>query len=903
MATLNLKALVSRLNDTTRRALEGAAGLCLSKTHHHVEIEHWLWKLMEVRGGDLEAIFRRFEVDPARLSADLQRSFEKMRGGSSRPPSLAENVVELARSGWLAASLEFEAPRTRSGHLLWALLADDALARFAHGLSVQFESIAPDALKREFAAITAKSSEAEAEVAAGGGSGPGGERPRAGGGSGALEQFTIDLTERARKGELDPVLGRDGEIRQVIDILTRRRQNNPIVTGEPGVGKTAIAEGFAQKIVQGDVPPALKDVAVRTLDLALLQAGAGVKGEFENRLKNVIQEVKSSPKPIILFIDEAHTLIGAGGSAGQGDAANLLKPALARGELRTIAATTWAEYKKYFERDAALARRFQVVKVEEPDEKTAIEIMRGLVATMEKHHGVRILDDAVVESVRLSTRYLSGRQLPDKSVSLLDTACARVALSQSATPAALDECRRQLAQLRTTETALAREEAATGGQAERLEECKKAQAAVQQEQERLAERWKREKELVAKVLALRGKVEQVAPSSAALKAGATAPAAPPPLAPEARAAARKELDAVTAELKALQGAAPLVHACVEAQAIAEVVENWTGIPAGRMLADQIRTVLKLRETLESRVVGQGHALEALSQAIRTSRANLTDPNRPIGVFLLVGTSGVGKTETAIALAELLYGGDQNLTVINMSEFKEEHKVSLLMGSPPGYVGYGEGGVLTEAVRRKPYSVVLLDELEKAHPGFQDVFYQVFDKGNMRDGEGRDIDFRNTVIVMTTNAGTDAIMSLCADPATMPDAEGLREALRPELLKTFKPAFLGRCTVLPYFPLNDSVMKDIIRLKLGKVRRRVQENYRARFDWSDELVDAIAARCTEVESGARNVDHILTRTLLPEMAAEFLAQMADGKAIRSCRATTGADGRFRYEIAADGGAAS
>jgi type VI secretion system protein VasG len=824
---------------------------------------------------------------------------DQLKTGNARPPSLSQNVVDLAKEAWLVASLDYDAARTRSGHLLIALLTNESLARQAHNTSGQFEAINLDTLKKEFATVVAKSAESDTPSLS---SSEGGTRPKSAGGSGSLDQFTVDLTERAKKGELDPVLGRDGEIRQVIDILTRRRQNNPILTGEPGVGKTAVAEGFALRVAQGDVPPPLKNVTVRTLDLALLQAGAGVKGEFENRLKGVINDVKASPKPIILFIDEAHTMIGAGGSAGQGDAANLLKPALARGELRTIAATTWAEYKKYFERDAALARRFQVVKVEEPDEKTAIQIMRGLVAVMERHHKVRVLDDAVVDSVRLSTRYISGRQLPDKSVSLLDTACARVALSQSATPAALEDCRRRIVQIETTITAFTREQATHGAHAERLTEMAEEKRKAEAEAAALEKRWKEETALVAKVIELRGKLEGVTASKDAVAAGGD-PAkakAEPPLTPERRDALQKELAQVTQQLKALQGETPLVHAAVESQAIAEVVSNWTGIPVGRMMADQIKTVLKLRETLESRVVGQSHALEALAQAIRTSRANLTDPNRPIGVFMLVGTSGVGKTETAIALAELLYGGDQNMTVINMSEFKEEHKVSLLMGSPPGYVGYGEGGVLTEAVRRKPYSVVLLDELEKAHPGFQDVFYQVFDKGQMRDSEGRDIDFRNTVILMTTNAGTETIMSLCGDPETMPDAEGLREALRPELLKTFKPAFLGRLTILPYFPLSDAVMKDIIKLKLGKIRRRIAENYRADFHWTDALVAAVAARCTEVESGARNVDHILTRTLLPELAAEFLARMAEGKIVRAVKADAKPEGGFAYEFTTEGG---
>ncbi len=892
MANVNLKSLISRLDDTCRKSLESAAGLCLSRTHYNVEIEHWLAKLLEAQGADFSAILKRFEVEPARLSADITRAIERFKTGNSRPPALAPSIVDLAREGWLVASLEFGASAARSGHLLIALLSDETLARQAYEISSQFEKISEESLRREFAKIVEKSSE-NAEVAAiGSGGGAGG--PTAGGGApqkggGALNQFTIDLTARAKAGELDPVLGRETEVRQLIDILLRRRQNNPILTGEPGVGKTAVAEGFALKVVAGEVPPSLRNVSVRSLDLQLLQAGAGIKGEFENRLKNVIQEVKSSPVPTILFIDEAHTLIGAGGQSGQGDAANLLKPALARGELRTIAATTWAEYKKYFERDAALARRFQVVKVEEPSEETAVQIMRGLVATLEKHHKVRVLDEAVVDSVRLSKRYLAGRQLPDKSVSLLDTACARVALSQSATPAQLEDCLRRKRQLETTLGMLEREQISHEVHGEAIEKARTELAAVGAEMEALDKRWKEEQALAKEIQGVRADLERE------LVKPAEGQPAPAKLSDEERKKLRARLAELEAQMKKLQGEAPLVLPCVDAQAVAEVLSNWTGIPVGRMVSDQIRNVLTLKEQLASRVVGQDHALDALAQAIRTSRANLTDPVKPIGVFMLVGTSGVGKTETAIALAELLYGGEQNMTTINMSEFKEEHKVSLLMGSPPGYVGYGEGGVLTEAVRRKPYSVVLLDELEKAHPGVQDVFYQVFDKGSMKDGEGRDIDFRNTVILMTTNAGTDTIMALNADPTTMPDAQGLGEALRPELLKFFKPAFLGRTTILPYFPLSDSVLKNIIGLKLKKIVKRVEAHYGAKLSYTPQLVDAVASRCTEVESGARNVDHILSRTLLPEMAGEFLARMAAGQPIADVRITTGDDGRFVYEF--------
>ena len=878
MAGIDLKQLVSRLNEPCRRALEAAAGLTLSRTHYNVEIEHWLVTLADRADGDVAAILRHYEIDPGRFTVDLNRALEKMKTGNGRAPSLAPEIVELAKQAWLLASLEHGQTMIRSGHLLWALVADENLARHARDASSQLLKIQPDLLKRDFAGITANSAEAAAEVAARAGSGGGsvdsGGVPRAG--SGALDQFTTDLTAQARAGKIDPILGRDAEIRQVIDILTRRRQNNPIMTGEAGVGKTAVVEGFALRLASGDVPPALKDVSIRTLDLGLLQAGAGVKGEFENRLRGVIDEVKASPKPIILFIDEAHTLIGAGGSAGQGDAANLLKPALARGELRTIAATTWAEYKKFFEKDAALTRRFQVVKVEEPSEPIATAMIRGLVGTLEKHHKVRILDVAVSEAVRLSARYIPSRQLPDKAVSLIDTACARVAMSQAAIPAPIEDRERRISLIDTELNILDREIAAGENHATRHAGLRDERTELSDQLGVLRDRWEQEKLLAAEIFETREKIESSAE-------------------PLAADTLRAQLTKATATLRAIQGEEPLIYPVVDGQAVAEVVAGWTGIPTGRMQSNEIRTVMALKETMEKRIVGQPHALEAVAQAIRTSRAGLTDPRKPIGVFLMVGTSGTGKTETALTLANLLYGGEQNLTTINMTEFKEEHKVSLLMGSPPGYIGYGEGGILTEAVRRRPYSVILLDEMEKAHPGVQDVFFQVFDKGNMKDGEGRDIDFKNTVIIMTSNAGTDLITRLCADPETAPDAAGLADALMPELMKHFKPAFLGRVTLVPYFPLAPDIIRKIVVLQLGRVRQRVREAYQADFLWGPELVDTIAARCTETSSGARNVEKILSRTLLPELSAEILARLAEGESIQTVTMAVDTNGLFKYNV--------
>jgi type VI secretion system protein VasG len=876
MAALDLKSLVSRFDETCRRSLEAAAGFTLSRSHYNVEIEHWLAKLLDVSGSDIELVLRHYEVDEGRLRADLNRAFDKMKTGNARAPGLSPDIVDAAKQAWLLASVEHGLSRLRSGHLLWALLADETLSRRTREISGQFARIQPDALKRDLMTITAGGAEAASVSAAAPGD-TAGAAPGAPPGTTALDQYTQDLTAKAREGKIDPILGRDFEIRQVIDILTRRRQNNPILTGEAGVGKTAVVEGFALRIAAGDVPPALKDVILRTLDLGLLQAGAGVKGEFENRLKSVIEETKASPKPVILFIDEAHTLIGAGGSAGQGDAANLLKPALARGELRTVAATTWAEYKKYFEKDAALTRRFQTVIVDEPTEPVAIAMIRGLVGTLEKHHKVRILDEAVSEAVRLSARFIPSRQLPDKAVSLIDTACARVSMSQATVPAAIEDLQRRT-DLIDTELGILEREALSGTPNEpRRDELRDERASIKDKLAALDTRWQKEKELTA----------GMAEARTALEAGTGDTAV--------QSVERDKLAALTLELRALQGEHPLIHPVVDGQAVAEIVESWTGIPAGRMRSDEIRTVLALKERMEARVIGQPHALEAVAQAIQTSRAKLTDPRKPIGVFMMVGTSGVGKTETALALADLLYGGEQNMTTINMTEFKEEHKVSLLMGSPPGYVGYGEGGILTEAVRRRPYSVILLDEMEKAHPGVQDVFFQVFDKGNMKDGEGRDIDFKNCVIIMTSNAGTDLIAKLFADPESAPDAAGLAEALRPELLKVFKPAFLGRVSLVPYFPLSPDIIRRIVGMQLERIRKRVWESYRATMSWPQELVDEIARRCTESASGARNVENILARGLLPELSGYVLARLAEGETIKDVRVGIETSGAFSYQL--------
>ena len=781
---------------------------------------------------------------------------------------------------WTIGSIEFGDGQIRTGLSLLALLSHEDLARMLRDVSKELQKVNVEGLKKEFAAIVDASNESVAPLAAAGPAGGGAAGPvKAGSGKQPnLDAYTENLTEKARKGKIDPVLGRDGEIRQVIDILLRRRQNNPILTGEPGVGKTAVVEGFALRISQGDVPAPLKNVELHSLDLALLQAGAGIKGEFENRLKGLIEEIKSSPKPIILFIDEAHTMIGAGGQAGQGDAANLLKPALARGEMRTVAATTWSEYKKYFEKDPALARRFQVVKVEEPTEAVCMVMMRGIVGMLEKHHQVRILDEGLEAAVRLSHRYVAGRQLPDKAVSVLDTACAKLALGQNSTPAAIEDLNRRIDDLEVQQRVLTREQAVGTDHAKRLAAIAEELAKSKTDVEALKARFEKESGLVMKLRELRGRIEEKAHEpNAAAELG--------PL--------REELTLLDDELKTLQGQMPLMGVCLDGQAVSEIISAWTGIPVGKMLKDEIENTLNLTAQLTQRVIGQDHALDTIAQRIKVSKAKMEDPNKPIGVFMLVGPSGVGKTETALTLADLLYGGERNMITINMSEFQEAHTVSTLKGSPPGYVGYGEGGVLTEAVRRRPYSVVLLDEVEKAHPDVLELFFQVFDKGQMEDGEGREIDFKNTIIILTTNAATDQIMKLTADPETAPSPAGITKTIKPELDKVFKPAFLGRMVIIPYYPVRDAALKQIIRLKLGKIQRRLKENHAMALRYDDKVLEAVAARCTEVESGARNVDNILTNSLLPDISNQILAMMAAGEHKESIDVTISDDGAFLY----------
>jgi len=890
--SINLKTLIGKLNDTCRNAATRAASICVGLGQYEVDQEHLLLALLENPRSDMVALARHFEVDTSRLQADLQAEIARFRSGNARTPVFSARLPKLFEHAWLIASLDLQAGQQvfiRSGHLLQAMLTDPELSQLAYRSSALFHRFEADDIKHHLDKLTASSEEAEAAAAtraagtvgeAGLGGDPVGEMQQPAGKTPALDQFTTNLTERARAGKVDPVIGRDAEIRQAIDILMRRRQNNPILTGEAGVGKTAVVEGLALRIAQGDVPDVLKGVAIHTLDMGLLQAGASVKGEFENRLKNVIDEVRKSPTPIILFIDEAHTMIGAGGQAGQNDAANLLKPALARGELRTIAATTWGEYKKYFEKDAALARRFQVIKVEEPSEELACAMLRGMAPLMEKHFNVRIFDEAITEAVRLSHRYIMGRQLPDKAISVLDTACAKVALGQSATPALIESLQRRLERMAAETGALERELAGGGAHEERLKELADSRLAAQEELAALQARWEQEKALAAQIGEARANVEA---ASAGQEGGAASQA--------------HDIQSMLKELRALQGEAPMVPVQVDGNVVAEIVAGWTGIPLGKMVKDEIQAVLKLRPALEERVIGQPHAIEAVAQRVRTARANLDDPNKPKGVFLFVGPSGIGKTETALALADALYGGERKMVTINMSEYQEAHSVSGLKGSPPGYVGYGEGGVLTEAVRRNPYSVVLLDEVEKAHPDVLELFFQVFDKGVMDDAEGREIDFRNTIIILTSNVGSATMMQACLNKEAeeMPTPEELEAAIRPQLVKAFKPAFLGRLKVVPYYPLGDDVLASIITLKLDRIGQRVAANHKATFHYDDTLVEAVLARCTEVDSGARNVDNILNGTLLPEIAEAVLAKMAEGSAIGRIEVAADQQGNFSYSV--------
>lgn len=935
----NLKTLISKLNDTTRHAAERAASLCMARGHYEVDLEHLMLALLEQPQSDLIVLCQRAGVSTTEIQRDLETELSRFKSGNSRTPVFSSHLPVLLEHAWLIASLESHTARIRGAHLLLAMLTEPTLSQLALRSSKLFARFNLDELKHKMAEVTRDSQEAvqalrDADAPANGEAGladEAGASEALSGKTPALDQFTTNLTQRATDGKVDPVIGRETEIRQAIDILMRRRQNNPILTGEAGVGKTAVVEGLALRVALGDVPTPLQGVAIHVLDMGLLQAGASVKGEFENRLKNVIDEVKKSPHPIILFIDEAHTMIGAGGQAGQNDAANLLKPALARGELRTIAATTWGEYKKYFEKDAALARRFQVIKVEEPSEELACAMLRGMAPLMEKHFGVRLFDEAIAEAVRLSARYISGRQLPDKAISVLDTACAKVALGQSATPARIEDARKRLERLDAEAAALQREAAAGARHGGRLDALKVERDGILASLQADEQRWTFEQQLVNDIRELRTKLEHQAGGLSSVEAGVVADAGAglngaasaevaEPAKPTSASKAKGKKAAIShaspdhellamkqAELAALQGEAPLVPMQVDGHVVAEIVAAWTGIPLGKMVKDEIKTVRNLQATLQERVIGQDHALAAIAQRVRTARAGLEDPNKPKGVFLFVGPSGVGKTETALALADILYGGERNLITINMSEYQEAHSVSGLKGSPPGYVGYGEGGVLTEAVRRKPYSVVLLDEVEKAHPDVLEMFFQVFDKGLMDDAEGREIDFRNTVIILTSNAGSQGIMQACFkhDEAAggtvmksldeLPQADELAELLRPTLYKTFKPAFIGRTKVVPYYPLGDDVLVSVIKLKLDRIAARVQANHQAVLEYDDALMETVLARCTEVDTGARAVDHILNGSLLPEVADSVLARMAEGQAISKIKVSAGKNGEFKFKV--------
>ncbi len=908
MAEISRGALFGKLNKLAYRGIESATVFCKLRGNKYVELVHWIHQLLQLPDSDLHRIIKHFGLNPSKLAGDITDALDRLPRGSATA-DLSTNVEEAVKEGWLYATLMFGEAQVRSGYLLVGIIRTRELKSALNGVSAEFAKIKPEELSERFRDIVAGSPEDGQSASDGfkvGGAEPGEASgaiaPAAMGKQEALKKFTTDLTEQARSGKMDPIVGRDDEIRQVIDILMRRRQNNPILVGEAGVGKTAVVEGFAQRIARGDVPPSLKEVQLLALDVGLLQAGASMKGEFEQRLRSVIEEVQASTKPIILFVDETHTLVGAGGAAGTGDAANLLKPALARGTLRTVGATTFAEYKKHIEKDPALTRRFQTVTVDEPDEKKAILMMRGVASTMEKHHKAQILDEALEAAVKLSARYIPSRQLPDKSVSLLDTACARVAVSLHATPAEVDDSRKRIDSLNTELGIIAREKAIGIDVGEREAD---ANESLANEKARLAEleaRWEQEKTLVSEMLELRAKLraggKPVEGTGSKLeaeagKAGAETAAAVA-LSDAERDAALAKLKDVQAKLADVQGESPLMLPTVDYQAVASVVGDWTGIPVGRMARNEIETILKLPKLLGERVIGQDHAMEMISKRIQTSRAGLDNPQKPIGVFMLAGTSGVGKTETAIALAEALYGGEQNMIVINMSEYQEAHTVSSLKGAPPGYVGYGEGGVLTEAVRRKPYSVVLLDEVEKAHPDVHELFFQVFDKGFMEDGEGRSIDFKNTLILLTTNAGTDTIASLCKDPELMPDPDGMAKALREPLLKIFPPALLGRLVTIPYYPLSDEMLGKIVKLQLNRVKKRVEARYKIPFEFGDDVIKLVVSRCTESESGGRMIDAILTNSMLPDISREFLNRMMEGAAITGV--TVKAEGgEFHYQF--------
>ena len=891
MTTITLKTITGKLNRIGDAAFFDALRQAKAEGNREMDLPHWFFQVLMRPNSDVSAAFAHFGLDRVRALEDLSGALVSLRKSAGGTPGVAEDFEELLDRAWHYASLAFNEDQIRTGHTLIAALKARPMRQALVEASRVFAGLDPDRLSAEAAAAFAKSDEgnlgpkdgsARPAPAAAGGAAAGAPGPDT-----ALGKFSVDLTAQAAAGKMDPIMGRDEEIRQVIDVLMRRRQNNPILTGEAGVGKTAVVEGFAQRLVAGDVPPALRGVRLHALDIGLMQAGASVKGEFEQRLRSVIDEVQGSAVPIILFIDEAHTLIGAGGAAGTGDAANLLKPALARGTLRTVAATTWAEYRQYFEKDPALTRRFQPVSVEEPSIERASTMLRGLTAPMEAHHKVRIADEAVVAAVALSARYLPARQLPDKAVSLLDTACARVAISQSATPGRLTDLRAHIAALKAEIAAKEAQRDLGATNEDRLAEARRDLETAEADLGPLEASYAEEKALVDEITALRARLAPPADDAAPSE-----PADPE----ETPEAIRARLAERIAALAARDPDGRMVYPHVDENVVAAVISDWTGIPAGRMVSDALQAILNLGERLKERVIGQDHGLDMIARRIETSRAKLGNPEKPIGVFMLCGPSGVGKTETALALAEAVYGGDQNIITINMSEFQEAHTVSLLKGAPPGYVGYGEGGRLTEAVRRKPYSVVLLDEVEKAHPDVHELFFQVFDKGVMEDGSGRRINFRNTLILLTSNVGTEVIMAAAARGDARPDPEALAEALRPALLRVFPPALIGRIVTIPYYPLSADMLEGIVRLKLKAIVKRMKAQHNAALDFDPAVIGAIVDRCRDPDSGGRMVDNIITNTILPDLSREVLRRMVWAEPFARVTVALAEDGRFTYGFA-------
>lgn len=867
MTAITIEKFAGKMNRLGYDAFLQAMRQARGDGNRNVELCHWLFHAISNQNCDISVTLQQSGLDRGRVLRDLDRAMGALQKNVTETPGISERLADALNHAWTYATLFFGEAQIRTGHLLVALLNDHALRHALVQYSGAFDDLSADRLGAEARTLWAGSDEEDMRPMDGSG------LRAPGGGDGAatsLGRFSVDMTADAAEGRMDPVVGRDDEIRQIIDVLMRRRQNNPILTGEAGVGKTAVVEGFAQKLASGQVPPALQGMRLHMLDIGAMQAGASMKGEFEQRLRSVIDEVQASPTPIILFIDEAHTLIGAGGAQGTGDAANLLKPALARGTLRTIGATTWAEYRNYFEKDPALTRRFQPIAVDEPSIETACFMMRGLLGPMEAHHKVRISDAAVESAVKLSARYLPARQLPDKAVSLLDTACARVAVSQSATPARIADTRAAIAALETEIAAKTAERDLGAAPEARLAELETGLADQRARLAALEAAYDGEKTIVENILALRTRL-----------GGDDADSIRAELAD-----AMRGLDAIHADDR-------MIWPHVDDQAVASVISDWTGIPAGRMVADELQAVLGLADHLKQRVIGQDQGLQMIARRVETARAGLGNPEKPIGVFMLCGPSGVGKTETALALAESLYGGEQNVITINMSEFQEAHSVSLLKGAPPGYVGYGEGGRLTEAVRRKPYSVVLLDEMEKAHADVHELFFQVFDKGRMEDGNGRPINFRNTLILMTSNVGTGTIMAL-APEGEITDPETLEASLKEELLGTFPPALLGRIVTIPYVPLSREVLGGITRLKLGAVARRMRESQGAALHYGDEVIGAIVDQCRDPDSGGRMIDNIITNSILPDLSRQVLGRMVAGQPMQDV-AIRAADQGFTYDF--------